>query len=102
MLGLGSATASWSHRSSPSVVPASGGGGTRKSLPDEMIHVFHVPALGSTDCPKTGMAQAKMATPSNTAMNFHRNHGMAAPTPTPAGVPLLVFMCFLLFLRLAI
>src|SRR6185503_11311623 len=52
-----SATKRRTESSSSLVAAASGGGGTRKSLPDEMAHVFQLPALGSTwllVCPNAG------------------------------------------------
>src|SRR5437899_12276849 len=51
--------------SSPRVAVASGGGGTRKSLPDEMAHVFQVPALGSIwllVCPNAGSIDTSIKT----------------------------------------
>src|SRR4051794_1603760 len=73
MLELDSATASWSHRSSPAVVPASGGGGTRKSLPEEMNQVFQAPALGSICWARAGMAQAIIARPADRWRGFIQN-----------------------------
>src|SRR5436190_17404748 len=54
-----SATARRSHSSSPFVAAASGGGGTRKSLPEEIAHVFQVPALGSICWANTGSVESK-------------------------------------------
>src|SRR6266545_3514987 len=59
-----SATAPCNHASSAFVATASGGGGTRNSLPDEMTHVFQVPALGSMgwlrDCANAACAHARL------------------------------------------
>src|SRR5947209_3222550 len=55
-----SATARRSHSSSPLVAAASGGGATRKSLPEEIAHVFQVPALGSICWANTGTVDSRI------------------------------------------
>src|SRR5215471_2959216 len=47
----------FSHANSLRVSPALGGGGTRKSLPEEITQVFHEPAFGSI-CPALSWARA--------------------------------------------
>src|SRR5262249_875953 len=59
---------SLNHANSPRVAPASGGG-TRKSLPDEITHVFHVPAFAGKSASSRrptiviGMSSLTEATP---------------------------------------
>src|SRR5205807_3452665 len=57
MLGSFSCENVFNHANSVTVAAASGGGGTRKSLPEEIAQVFQEPAFGSI-CPTPSWARA--------------------------------------------
>src|SRR5437879_3271415 len=57
MVGSFSCENVFRNANSLSVAAASGGGGTRKSLPEEIAQVFQEPAFGST-CPALSWARA--------------------------------------------
>src|SRR5437773_12406277 len=57
MVGSFSCENAFRNANSLAVDPASGGGGTRKSLPEEIAQVFQEPAFGSI-CPTPSWARA--------------------------------------------